>query len=114
MKTLNEFQQWTATTDIYPSLNLGCIEDLKTLALGLCEEAGEYAGKLKKVVRDDGGILSEEKRVAAGRELGDAFWYLTRSAARLGFTLEEIVDLLQLKLNSRMERGKLGGSGDNR
>ena len=91
MKTLNDYQEFTATTDQYQGND--CIATLMVLALGLNEEAGEYAGKIKKVVRDDGGIMSEDKRIAAGLELGDAFWYLARSAARLGFTLQEIAGI---------------------
>lgn len=112
--TFNQYQEFTATTDQYKKLPCSAIEAVKTLALGLCEEAGEFAGKVKKVQRDDGGIFSEEKRLAAGYELGDTLWYLSRSAARLGFTLETIAAMNKAKLIDRMERNKLGGSGDDR
>ena len=83
-------------------------------ALGLCGEAGEVAEKVKKTLRDDGGVLSDERREALSRELGDVLWYLSQLATEAGLDLEEIAAENLDKLLSRQERGVLRGSGDER
>lgn len=83
-------------------------------ALGLADEAGEVAGKVKKVLRDSGGIVTAETKEAIKLELGDALWYLTQIATSLDLTLEEVAASNLLKLLGRLERGTIGGSGDNR
>jgi NTP pyrophosphatase (non-canonical NTP hydrolase) len=84
------------------------------LILGLCSEAGEIAGKYKKVIRDQDGKVSKEAREAMADEVGDVLWYVTMLAMELGFTLDHIADRNASKLRSRHERGKLGGDGDAR
>jgi NTP pyrophosphatase (non-canonical NTP hydrolase) len=82
--------------------------------LGLADESGEVAGKIKKVLRDHGGKVSPEIREALKQELGDVLWYLTQIATSLNYTLEEIAEANIRKLADRLERGVIGGSGDNR
>lgn len=88
-------------------------------ALGLTEEAGEAAGKLKKVIRDTDGKLDKSRKQAVMMELGDTLWYLTRFAAHLGYSLEQVMYYNVKKLKDRQSRGVLAGggkilSGDNR
>ena len=78
--------------------------------LGLCEEAGEVAGKLKKSYRDD---VELEPDVMA-KELGDCLYYLTRVGEYFNLTLEDIAKMNIDKLKDRQERGVIGGSGDSR
>mgnify|MGYP000079300482 CR=1 FL=1 len=82
--------------------------------LGLTNEAGEVAGKIKKIFRDKKGVISEEDREALKYELGDVLWYLTQICAELGLTLEEVAEANITKLHSRLERGKIQGDGDER
>jgi NTP pyrophosphatase (non-canonical NTP hydrolase) len=82
--------------------------------LGLVNEAGEFAGKIKKIFRDKNGVISEEDRQALKGELGDVLWYLTQLCTELNLTLEEVADANIQKLFSRLERGVIGGSGDER
>lgn len=82
--------------------------------LGLTGEAGEVADKVKKVLRDNHGIFTEEKRKEIAKELGDVAWYLAVCANDLGYTLEEICQMNYDKLKSRQQRGVIHGSGDNR
>lgn len=91
-----------------------CDSDLTYPTLGLVNEAGEFAGKVKKIFRDKGGVVDEETRQALKDELGDVLWYLTQIATNLDLSLEEIAERNLDKLFDRLERGKIGGSGDNR
>jgi len=47
-------------------------------------------------------------------ELGDVQWYVALLATDLGFGLEDIAQGNLDKLNSRMARGVISGSGDHR
>ena len=49
-----------------------------------------------------------------GLELGDVLWYISALADDLGVTLEEVAKANIEKLQSRMERNKIKGDGDNR
>ena len=83
-------------------------------ALGLANEAGEVLGKIKKVLRDNDGDFTPEMSKAISDEIGDVLWYIAALSRDLGVPLEQIAQSNLDKLNSRMARGVLGGSGDNR
>jgi NTP pyrophosphatase (non-canonical NTP hydrolase) len=83
-------------------------------ALGLTNEAGEVAGKIKKIFRDREGVISEADRLDLKKELGDVLWYLTQICSELDLTLQEVAEANIGKLYSRLERGTIGGDGDNR
>ena len=106
----SEYQQLSRRTATYPRAG----EDMTYPALGLCGEAGEVAEKVKKTLRDDGGVLSDDRRDALSRELGDVLWYLSQLATEAGLELEELASENLAKLFSRQERGVLRGSGDDR
>ncbi len=108
--TFEDYQAKARTTAIYP--NIGSNHLYPTL--GLVSEAGEVAGKIKKIMRDDGGVLSDEKRENLVGELGDVLWYAAQLATELGISLEDVAAKNLEKLLSRKERGTLQGSGDNR
>ena len=82
--------------------------------LGLTNEAGELAGKVKKIFRDKGGEISEEDRQALKGELGDVLWYLTQICTELDLSLEEVAAYNLEKLFSRQARNQIGGEGDER
>ena len=108
--TPNEYQAAALSTAVYP--NRG--DNFVYPALGLMGEAGEVSEKLKKVIRDEGGVLTDTTRYAVAKELGDVCWYVAVLAAELDYDLEEVMQINIDKLNSRKERGVLSGSGDNR
>ena len=83
-------------------------------ALGLAGESGEVLDKLKKVVRDRSGELSDSIREGILYELGDALWNLTQLAHALGYTLEEVAYYNIEKNEKRKINGTVSGSGDNR
>ena len=80
--------------------------------LGLVNEAGEVAGKIKKIFRDKDGVISEADRAALKSELGDVLWYLTQICTELDLSLEEVAAQNLTKLFDRLERGVIGGEGD--
>ena len=82
--------------------------------LGLVNEGGEVAGKIKKVFRDKGGVISADDREALKQELGDVLWYFTQICTELDLTLEEVAAANLEKLLSRLARGVIGGNGDQR
>ena len=82
--------------------------------LGLVNEAGEFAGKVKKIFRDKDGKISREDREALKDELGDVLWYFTQLCTELKLSLEEVAEANLDKLFSRLKRGKIRGSGDAR
>jgi len=82
--------------------------------LGLVNEAGEVAGKVKKIFRDKGGVISEADREALKGELGDVLWYLAQICTELDMRLDEVAGANIDKLFSRLERGRIQGDGDNR
>jgi NTP pyrophosphatase (non-canonical NTP hydrolase) len=82
--------------------------------MGLASEAGEVAGKVKKIIRDNGGLMSDEKKAEIADELGDVLWYVARLAACLEIDLNDVASANLSKLNSRKERNVISGSGDKR
>lgn len=107
--TLNEYQKKALETAVYP-------QEYKITypSLGMNGEAGEVADKVKKVIRDNGGVLTNENRYEIAKEIGDVLWYCATLANDLGYDLETIGRINYEKLHSRQERNKIGGSGDNR
>lgn len=110
---MNEYQDRTFDTALYPGANMGTLDAVVYCSLGL-GEVGEVQGKVKKIIRDDGSELTDAHRESIAPELGDALWYLARMAKELGYTLEEIAQMNLDKLASRRARGVVGGSGDYR
>lgn len=108
--SLNDYQAAALNTAVYPDQGT----NFAYPTLGLAGEAGEVADKLKKVIRDDGGVLTDQVRDAVAKELGDVMWYLAVLAYEMDYDLNSIAQLNIDKLNSRKERGVLSGSGDNR
>lgn len=82
--------------------------------MGLVNEAGEVAGKIKKIFRDREGVISDNDRQELKKELGDVLWYLTQICTELDLTLEEVAEANLVKLFSRLERGTIRGDGDER
>jgi NTP pyrophosphatase (non-canonical NTP hydrolase) len=106
----NDYQAKSRKTAKYPPIGHPVIYP----TLGLANEAGEVAGKIKKVFRDKEGLISEETRGALKAELGDVLWYLAQVATELNLALDEIAESNIAKLFDRLERGKIKGDGDDR
>jgi len=106
----NEYRKKSRVTAKYPAIGHPIIYPM----LGLVNEAGEVAGKVKKVFRDKGGDISPETREALKAELGDVLWYLAQVSTELGLSLDEVAESNIVKLYDRLERGVIKGDGDNR
>jgi NTP pyrophosphatase (non-canonical NTP hydrolase) len=106
---MDDYQEQSGKTAIFPK-----DKALLYLVLGLCSEAGELAGKLKKIIRDTNGEITPEKIAELADEVGDCLWYLQCICTDLDLGMEEVAQRNLNKLNSRLTRGVLGGSGDNR
>ena len=106
----NDYQSKSRKTAKYPAIGHPVIYP----ALGLVNEAGEVAGKIKKVFRDKDGLINEETRQALKAELGDVLWYIAQVATELDLSMDEIAEYNIAKLYDRLERGRIQGDGDNR
>lgn len=110
--SLDAYQEGARDTATYPGR--GETLGLCYVGLGLTGEAGEFADKVKKILRDDAGKVSPERREALIGELGDVLWYVASCCDELGVSLDDVAKGNLAKLASRKSRGKLQGSGDNR
>lgn len=107
--SFEEYQSESAKTAVFP-------EDkaLTYLTLGLTGEAGEFADKVKKIIRDSEGEISPELRELLLKELGDVLWYLTQLCSYFNVSLSEVASMNLAKLFKRMANGTINGSGDER
>lgn len=103
------YQKLTHKTAIYPKR-----QALVYLSLGLVSEAGEVAGKVKKVIRDKDGEFDKEDIKALKDELGDALWYISELCNLFDARIKDVAQDNIAKLNGRKCRGTLKGSGDKR
>jgi len=109
--TFDEYEKHALTTAIY---NGNRMLDLCHWALGLSGESGEIAEKLKKIIRDQNADPSKIDRDDIKKELGDILWYITALAHELDINLDDVAKANVEKLASRLQRGVVTGSGDNR
>ena len=92
--------------------------------LGTAGEAGEVADKVKKLYRDgkvyldwsgdEKRALTDEDRAELVKELGDVLWYVAAVARMLDVSMLEIAETNLEKLEDRLRRGVMFGSGDKR
>ena len=114
--TLNNYQSIATKCAIYPGQ--GTPLGLAYCALKLNGEAGELAEHVGKAMRDDdlmrAEMLTLERKALIVKEVGDVLWYLSAICNELGIIFSEAAETNLEKLQSRGERGKLQGSGDDR
>ena len=96
-----DYQSAAAKTALYPNR----LNNLEYPTLGLAGEAGEVANIVKKIQRDDAGVLTDEVRAKLKDELGDVLWYISACADELGLTLGEIAEYHVGKLAKRHGAG---------
>jgi NTP pyrophosphatase (non-canonical NTP hydrolase) len=104
------YQDAAESTALYP--NKG--DNLYYPALGLAGEAGEVCEKIKKIMRDQKGHFTEDNVEQISKELGDVLWYVAMLAVEFNIALSSVAEDNLAKLQDRMDRGVLKGSGDDR
>ncbi len=104
------YQKKARETAQYP--NLGSNNIYPTL--GLVGEAGEVAEKVKKVIRDKNGVFDNKSKLGIKKELGDVLWYIANLCTEFGFSMDDVALQNISKLQARVAKGTISGSGDNR
>ena len=106
---LEEYQSFVRSTKRYSEQHTVLYP-----VIGLASEVGEVSGKVKKILRDQEGAISDENMVELISELGDVLWYVTCIADDLGVPLIDLFTVNVAKLTDRVNRDVIQGSGDNR
>jgi len=106
----DEYQKLSRRTAIYPKIKDGFVYP----TLGLVGEAGEIAEKVKKIYRDNNGVLDEERKRVLKKELGDVLWYVAQLCTELDLSFDEVAKYNIEKLAERKKIGTLHGDGDDR
>lgn len=118
--TINEYQEKAMTTCMASCDNFGY------MSYGLVGEVGELMGKIAKHIRkenisiDSNQLIDNDEKLSRAdielmvSELGDIQWFVAGLAQILGYSLEEVCQWNLDKLQSRKQRNKIDGDGDNR
>ncbi len=116
------YQEEADKTAVYPRKR----RSLEYVALGLASEAGEVAGKVKKILRGDdhdksgftltkdGTGIHVDRRQQILDEVGDVLWYAAQVCTELNASLGQVAQANLSKLAQRAEEAKLKGDGDKR
>jgi len=107
IKDFSEYQDKTAEFMLPTSKNP------QYLFTGLAGEVGEVCSLYAKLVRD-GTQHFEVYGDKLSKELGDVLFFCSEIASYYGMSLQDIAEGNISKLSSRMARGTLQGSGDER
>ena len=112
----DEYQKKAAKYDLFDDSGVNNLSEpaFCEKVLGLVGEAGETADKVKKIIRDKEGSATDEDKDAIKKELGDVLWYIANISRYLGFDLSDVAETNINKLESRYQRNKLHGAGDER
>jgi len=119
----DDYQKLSRRTAAYPSLLLAKAHEAESSpfnlrflypALGLGGEAGEVLENVKRIIRDDNGVVTDERRSKIEKELGDVLWYVAQLATEFSLSLGKIATANLEKLSIRLEQNKLHGEGDER
>lgn len=107
--TFEQFQRDTQKTAMYPRHR-----GIYYTTLGLAGEAGEVANKVKKIIRDDGDVLTSKRKEDLKQEIGDVLWYVSQLCSELELDMADVALSNISKLANRKEKDKIQGEGDNR
>ena len=112
----DEYQEKVKKYDLFDDSRVDNLAEpaFSEKVLGLVGEAGETADKVKKIIRDKKGVASDEDKDAIKKEMGDVLWYIANVSRYLGFDLSDVAKTNIDKLESRYQRNKLHGAGDER
>ena len=85
---MSEYQEQAFSTAVYPMKGEGYYI---YPALGLAGESGEVCEKIKKLIRDHGGVIYPEFKEQITKELGDVLWYVATLAKELDLSLDVLI-----------------------
>jgi len=97
--TFGEYREQAIKCAVYP--NKG--KNIGYPLLGLIGETGEVAEKIKKMIRDDDGILTDNRRAAIRKELGDVLWYTQAVSFEIGICPDVFFDEVPISSNTGFE-----------
>lgn len=102
---LKEYQEKARSTAVY-HVGEDYDKDITMIypALGLVGECGEVSEKIKKLYRDDNGKLTDARKKAINKELGDCCWYLSNLCSDTDFDLQVCYEM---KSPSQTQRVRL-------
>ena len=109
MVDFNSYQRSASKFAIYPPQH-----KLIYPALGMASEAGEVANKVKKLIRDGEDTMPHDWKEQLASEIGDVLWYCAALASDLDMSLSVIAKQNKDKLEARLKKGTIQGSGDKR
>lgn len=113
LHSINEYQRQALET--FAGNTWDKNQQIMYATLGVANEAGEVAGKIKKIIRDHDGNFSDDKlRLEIIKELGDVLWYTSVLAWLLGYSLYGVALQNIMKLADRKLRNVIKGNGDDR
>jgi NTP pyrophosphatase (non-canonical NTP hydrolase) len=107
----NEYQKLAIRTNLAKEDRF---KEIIQQVLGLADEAGEVQSIFKKWIRDQGADFDKLDINNVKKEMGDVLWYIAVIAHDLGIPLNDLAETNIEKLSSRLDRGKITGSGDDR
>jgi len=96
-----DLQQKTSVPFLYP-------------AIGVSSEAGELLEKVKKIIRNNNGVINQNEITEITKEIGDVLWYLSELCSCFNLNMDDIAKNNLDKLRKRNEEGTIKSSGDNR
>jgi len=104
---MEHYENFVLDRATYPGRS--SFEGLKYAMLALGGEAGEAQGEVKKAIRDDNSLLTNNRRTRILLELGDVLWYLVAAADELGSSLLQVAAMNEVKLMWRDEENQRTG-----
>lgn len=103
MVKCEDYAKFTETTDVSP-------KTVEYYALSLAGEVGEVCDQIKKVLRDDKGKVTSDRRNTLLDELGDVAWYFFRLCDKLDLSVEQdVLEWNHIKLQVRKKENTLHG-----
>ena len=105
----DEYQKLAARTAQYAKSDEEFV--LMYLCMGLAGESGEVIEKIKKIIRNDKGTITDGKREDVKKELGDTLWYLSQLARAVGLSFDDVAAANIKKLAARAPRGVIKSEG---
>ncbi|RYZ15696.1 MAG: hypothetical protein EOO70_06220 [Myxococcaceae bacterium] len=103
--TFDEYSEGASDTAVYNGR--GTVDGLIYATLGLAGEAGEIANQVKKINRDDQGVLTEERRRKLIDEASDVMWYIAAVADELRIPLAHLAEFNIDKLKERKAKNTM-------